>query len=245
MNSINRNSRPLYILVKEEIDDRIINGTYQPGERLPSEAKLAEEFGVSRATLREALRVLEKEGKVNRRQGVGTFITEKLSLFKSGIEELSSITETIEAMGLEAGTEDLELKLDQEVPRLAKEFELETEESMVVLHRTRTADGTPVAYCTDYLPTKLLPENIEQEVFSESLFDFLQEECNIYVTYAVADVVPVNVDELLAEKLNLEEQTPILLLKQMHYDDRDNPVLYSKNFFRSDKFEFHVVRTRE
>ncbi|WP_408954477.1 GntR family transcriptional regulator [Natroniella sp. ANB-PHB2] len=244
MNLIRKDSRPLYILVKEKIDEKIDDGTFQPGDRLSSEAKLAENFGVSRATLREALRVLEKEGKVNRRQGVGTFITEKLSFFKSGIEELVSITETIEAMGLKAGTIDLEIDLEQPEEDLAQELDLDEDDKLAVIQRTRTANEEPVAFCKDYLPQKLLPDNFGSEQMTVSLFNYLQQNCNIYITYAVTDIVPVIADGLLAEKLNLSIDTPLLLLKQMHYDDRDNPVLYSKNYFRSDKFEFHVLRNR-
>ncbi|OCL27176.1 transcriptional regulator [Orenia metallireducens] len=244
MSLIKKDSRPLYMLVKEKIDEKIENGKYKPGDRLPSEAKLSESFGVSRATLREALRVLEKEVKVNRQQGIGTFITEKLALFKSGIEELNSITQTIEAMGLKAGTVDLELKMNQQVEDLNKEFELNKNDKMVILHRTRTADDEPVAYCEDYLPQRLVPNNITEDDINISLLSFLQEESNIYISYAVADIVPVIADKSLVAKLNLNIGDPILLLKQMHYDDRDNPVLYSKNYFRSDKFEFHVLRNR-
>jgi GntR family transcriptional regulator len=232
------------MLVKEKIDEKIENGEYKPGDRLPSEAKLSENFGVSRATLREALRVLEKEGKVNRQQGIGTFITEKLALFKSGIEELNSITQTIEAMGLKAGTVDLKLKMNQQVEDLIKEFELNKNDKMVILHRTRTADDKPVAYCEDYLPQSLLPNSLSESDINISLLSFLQEESNIYISYAVADILPVITDEFLAKRLDLNIGDPVLLLKQMHYDDRDNPVLYSKNYFRSDKFEFHVLRNR-
>ena len=244
MSIIRPDSRPLYILVKEKIDEKIADGIYQPGDQLPSEAKLAESFGVSRATLREALRVLEKEGKVNRQQGVGTFITEKVGLFKSGIEELNSITETIEEMGVEAGTDDLKLELGKVDANLAKEFEIKPEKKLAVINRTRTANGEAVAHCEDYLPQSYLPNDVTVEDLDESLFDFLQQNCGIYITYAVADVIPVLANDFLAEKLNLDKNTPLLLLKQMHYDDRDNPLLYSKNYFRSDKFEFHVVRNR-
>ncbi|PRX33576.1 GntR family transcriptional regulator [Orenia metallireducens] len=244
MSLIKKDSRPLYMLVKEKIDEKIENGEYKPGDRLPSEAKLSENFGVSRATLREALRVLEKEGKVNRQQGIGTFITEKLALFKSGIEELNSITQTIEAMGLKAGTVDLKLKMNQQVEDLIKEFELNKNDKMVILHRTRTADDKPVAYCEDYLPQSLLPNSLSESDINISLLSFLQEESNIYISYAVADILPVITDEFLAKRLDLNIGDPVLLLKQMHYDDRDNPVLYSKNYFRSDKFEFHVLRNR-
>ncbi|GAB6137578.1 GntR family transcriptional regulator [Halanaerobaculum tunisiense] len=242
---LRQDSRPLYILVKEKLDEQIDDGTYQPGDRLPSEAKLAEKFGVSRATLREALRVLEKEGKVNRQQGVGTFIAEQAALFRSGIEELTSITETIEAMDLEAGTIDLELELNKQFPDLAKEFEVDSSEQMAILQRTRTANGEPVAYCRDFLPQKFLESEVAAAEFKGSLFDYLQQESNLYISYAVADIMAVIADDLLVEKLGVEQGSPLLLLKQMHYDDRDTPVLYSENYFRNDKFEFHVLRNRD
>ncbi|MBM7557895.1 GntR family transcriptional regulator [Halanaerobacter jeridensis] len=244
MSRIRPDSRPLYILVKEKIDEQIADGTYQPGEQLPSEAKLSEELGVSRATLREALRILEKEGKVNRRQGVGTFITEKVALFKSGIGELNSITETIESMGLEAGTNNLNLELGVLDETLAQEFEISSDRELAVINRTRTANDEAVAYCKDYVPQFYLPDDVTETDLEESLFDFLQQSCGIYITYAVADILPVAADKFLAKQLGVEEGTALLLLKQMHYDDRDNPLLYSKNYFRSDKFEFHVVRNR-
>ena len=244
MSRIRPDSRPLYILVKEKIDEQIADGTYQPGEQLPSEAKLSENLGVSRATLREALRILEKEGKVNRRQGVGTFITEKVALFKSGIGELNSITETIEGMGLEAGTDNLKLELDKVDETLAQEFEIGSDRKLAVINRTRTANEEPVAYCEDYVPQVYLPDDIKANDLEESLFDFLQQNCGIYITYAVADILPIVADGFLAEQLEVKEGTALLLLKQMHYDDRDNPLLYSKNYFRRDKFEFHVVRNR-
>ncbi|WP_027338755.1 GntR family transcriptional regulator [Halonatronum saccharophilum] len=244
MSLIRKDSRQLYLLVKEKIDEKILEGEYKPGDRLPSEAKLSENFGVSRATLREALRVLEKEGKINRMQGVGTFITEKSTLFKSGIEELHSITQSIESMGQKAGTRELELKWDNHVENLAQEFNRKKDSDFLILYRTRTADDNPVAYCEDYIPQALFTKEVKKEDISLSLLKFLQKEFNIYISYAVADILPIVANDMLANKLDLEVGEPLLLLKQMHYDDRDNPILYSKNYFRSDKFEFHVLRDR-
>ena len=245
MTKVRRDSRPLYILVKEKIDERITDGTYQPGDQLPSEAKLSEDLGVSRATLREALRILEKEGKVNRRQGVGTFITEQVALLKSGIGELSSNTETIETMGLKAGTADLRLELGQVDETIGEKFAEEESEELGIIQRTRTANDEVVVYCKDYLPQVYLPDNLNKEDLTESLFDFLEKQCDIYITYALTDIIPVSADEFLAQKLGIEIDSALLLLQQMHYNNQDKPLLYSKNYFRSDKFEFHVVRNRD
>lgn len=245
MKRIANDSKPLYLKVKEAIEESIKQEIYKPGDRLDSEAQLSDEFGVSRATLREALRILEKEGKIRRKQGVGTFITEKATLFKSGIEELSSITKTIEAMGLNAGTIDKNFYLEKQEIHLTKEFNLTKNQNIVVMERTRTADDEPVAYCKDHIPEKILSlESINEQNF-ESLLDLLENEKGIHITYAVADIIPVQANEFLQEKLRIDKENPLLLLKQMHYNDLDKPILYSQNYFRSDKFEFHVVRNRE
>src|SRR6185312_6680417 len=95
--------RPLYMLVIDRIKEQAANEVWPPGTRLPSEFELAKMFGVSRATLREALRVLEEEGAVVRRHGIGTFIAER-SVVQAGIEQLFSVTEWIERANRLPGT---------------------------------------------------------------------------------------------------------------------------------------------
>ncbi|MDF2684808.1 MAG: GntR family transcriptional regulator, partial [Brevibacillus sp.] len=101
--SIKGNVRSLCLLVMDKIKGDIESGQLRPGERLPSEAELSKQLGISRATLREALRLLEEEKIVIRRHGVGTFINSK-PVFSGGIGELFSVTDAIERQGYSAGT---------------------------------------------------------------------------------------------------------------------------------------------
>jgi len=244
MSLIKQDSRPLYILVKNKLEELIEDGTYQSGDQLPSEAKLSESFGVSRATLREALRVLEEEGRVNRRQGVGTFVKDNTPLFESGIEELSSLTEMIEELGLEAGTTCLEKKQVKADTELAEKFGVNEGDLLLNIQRIRTADGEPVAFCNDYLLKDVLNELVDDEDFYGSLFDLLENKCNVYITHAIADISPITTDREVTKFLDIDTRVPFLLLKQMHYDN-ENPILYSKLYFRSDKFKFQVIRQRK
>ncbi len=101
--SVKSDSRHLYLRVIDHIKEKIKSGAYKEKQKLPSEFDLAKELGVSRATLREALRILEEENVVIRRHGVGTFVNAK-PLFSSGIEQLSSITDMIASAGKTPGT---------------------------------------------------------------------------------------------------------------------------------------------
>ncbi|WP_420844596.1 GntR family transcriptional regulator [Mangrovibacillus cuniculi] len=101
--SIKTDARHLYLQVIDRLKEDIENGVYKEKERLPSEFDLAKQLGVSRATLREALRILEEDNVIVRRHGVGTFVNVK-PLVTSGIEQLNSVTNMIRQAGMEPGT---------------------------------------------------------------------------------------------------------------------------------------------
>jgi GntR family transcriptional regulator len=91
------------------------------------------------------------------------------------------------------------------------------------------------------------PERILPETFShgeESIFNILEEEANRKITYAVAKIEPIGYHEKISPILECEPETALLALKQMHFDEMDEPILYSVNYFRADKFSFRVLRKR-
>jgi GntR family transcriptional regulator len=105
----------------------------------------------------------------------------------------------------------------------------------------RTADGEPVVYCIDKIPIRYLPSGYS--LMEESIFKLLEKE-GIYISHAVVHIEPLGYHEKISPILECEPETALLLLKQMHYDQNDNPVLFSLNYFRADKFSFHVLRKR-
>ena len=91
---------PLYIQLKDEILDKIRNGTYEVDKQIPSEKVLMEEYGVGRATVREALSILVNEGYLYKKQGIGTFVARKQPSL--GFEPLISLTYSLEARGIKS-----------------------------------------------------------------------------------------------------------------------------------------------
>ncbi|WNC12482.1 GntR family transcriptional regulator [Brevibacillus brevis] len=239
--SIKGNVRSLCLLVMDKIKGDIESGQLRPGERLPSEAELSKQLGISRATLREALRLLEEEKIVIRRHGVGTFINSK-PVFSGGIGELFSVTDAIERQGYSAGTMILETSFGESADEERKRLSLNPGEGVLIVERIRTADGEPVVYCVDRIPAHLVPEGYT--AVGESIFKWLESVIGLRIAYAVTDIVPMGYNEKVSNLLQCDKSTPILLLKQIHYDESERPVLYSHNYFRSDKIHFHVVRRR-
>ncbi|MBA2876552.1 GntR family transcriptional regulator [Thermaerobacillus caldiproteolyticus] len=239
--SIKSDNRHLYLQVIDRIKHDIETGVYKEKQKLPSEFELSKQLGVSRATLREALRILEEENVIIRRHGVGTFVNAR-PLFTSGIEQLSSVTDMIEQAGRKPGTIFLSSTVQGSTEEDMRRFQCSPDEEILLVERVRTADGEPVVYCLDKIPCKYLPKGISYEY--ESLFENLHNQTNRDIAYAVAHIEPLGYHEKVSPILQCEPETALLVLKQMHFDKNDEPVLYSINYFKSDKFSFHVLRKR-
>ncbi|KIL44943.1 GntR family transcriptional regulator [Jeotgalibacillus soli] len=239
--TIKTDNRHLYLQVIDRLKRDIDNGVYKEKERLPSEFELSRQLGISRATLREALRILEEENRIVRRHGVGTFVNAK-PLFTSGIEQLYSVTDMIKQAGMEPGTVFLsstnQVPTDEDLTR----FSCLPDDEMTVIERMRTANGEPVVYCIDKIPVALMPASFTHQ--DGSMFSLLEDSGRFSISHAVTQIEPVGYHEKVSPILNCEPETSLLVLKQLHFDDKDQPILYSVNYFRADRFSFHVVRKR-
>lgn len=239
--TIKSDNRHLYLQVIDRLKGDIEKGIYKEKEKLPSEFDLAKQLGVSRATLREALRILEEENVVIRRHGVGTFVNAK-PLFSSGIEQLNSVTDMIVQAGKKPGTIFLSSSEQGPTEEDVRRFQCSIDDEILLVERVRTADGEPVVYCIDKIPNEYLPTNgFNHNV--ESLLHLLEQEGR-YISHAVVYIEPLGYHEKISPILECEPETALLLLKQMHFDQNDVPVLFSLNYFRADKFSFHVLRKR-
>lgn len=239
--SIKSDNRHLYLKVIDKIKDDITLGVYKEKEKLPSEFELSKQLGVSRATLREALRILEEENVIVRRHGVGTFINTR-PLFSSGIEQLLSVTDMIKQVGMTPGTIFLSSSTIAPTDDDLLRFKCSKDDGIFVIERIRTANGEPVVYCIDKIPESIFDQGLSHE--NESIFDVLYQKCGRNISYAFAEIQPIGYHEKVSPLLECDPETALLVLKQVHYDENDEPILYSKNYFKADKFSFHVIRRR-
>ncbi|KYG58955.1 GntR family transcriptional regulator [Planococcus maritimus] len=240
--TIKSDHRALYLQVIDRMKQDIASGIYKEKEKLPSEFELSKSLGVSRATLREALRLLEEDNVIVRRHGVGTFVNSK-PVFSSGIEELTSVSDMIRRAGMEPGVVYLSTSESICSEEDINRFHCNPDDSVISIERVRTANGEPVVYCIDKVPSVYMPEDFLGRKES-SIFSALEESGDIRISYAVTFIDPTGYHEEASPILECDPETALLVLKQHHYDENDRLVLYSKNYFRADKFSFHVVRKR-
>jgi GntR family transcriptional regulator len=229
--------------VRDRLAARIESGELRPGQRLPAEPALAASLGVSRATLREALRSLEEDGFLLRSPGAGTFVTYRPRLVNN-LDVNFGVTELIQAVGLRPGTENLTtydaLATSPEADRLS----VPEGSPILVVERVRTADGEPVVFSRDLIPASLLegkPAAL-QHLGQGSIYDVFEQRLGVAVIQGVATIRPVKADRRLASQLRVRRGTLLLHLSQVDYDGLGRPVLLSDEYQIADAFEVTVVR---
>lgn len=228
--------------VQEELRNAIFSGTYTPGSQLPTEAELGEMLGASRTVVREALRVLEEDGLIFRRHGVGTFVR-KHSILKN-LNINYGITEMIQLAGLKPSTIHLDAQRGTADKETAEQLDVPEGTPVINVERVRTADDKPVVYSLDTFAETLLrgAEFDPKRLLSESVYHILETEFGHTVDYGVARLLPVHAPAAIAQHLKLAPDSMVLYLVQTDYSGSDEPLLYSREYHLPDAFDFMIWR---
>jgi GntR family transcriptional regulator len=235
-------TRVLPAVVRDEMAARISSGEWRPGQRLPSEPELAASFGVSRSTLREALRSLEEDGFLTRARRAGTFVTHRPRLV-TNLDVNFGVTDLIRSVGMRPGTENLKTFQARATAVEAERLSLPPSSAVTVVERVRTANGEPVVFSRDVVPSFLLQEGERtlEGLGQSSIYDAL-EQLGARVVQGVASIRPARATRMLAAQLRVSLGTLLLHLVQVDYDGTGRPVLLTYEYHRADAFEVTVVR---
>jgi GntR family transcriptional regulator len=220
----------------------ITTGAYAPGAQLPAEAQLASNLGVSRATLRDALRQLQDRGLIIRRHGRGTFVAKRP--IRKDLNRNFGITAMIRSGGYQPGTCGFELRAEAADRELAQSLGLTPGDPVTVLDRIRLADDRPVVWSRDAVPRKWL-DVADAEVMSSddaSLYGLLYKLHQVTVYRGVAELSPKSATASLADRLQVRRGAPLLYIKQVDYDGSGTPVLCSIEYHVSDWISFTLER---
>lgn len=228
--------------VSDELRLRIASKALPVGSRLPTEGSLATEFGVSRPTVRAALRELEALGMLETRHGVGSFVLGPPTLH-AGLERLDSITASIQHEGRTPGMEYVRRVKRLVLPEEAARMGVAGDTEVLELRRTILADGEVVAYSYDLIPTSLLPEGFDANRLEGSLFDFFATELGIRAERGEAEVHAVH-SAHIGWGREAQAHELFVLLDQMHYTEQDQLILYSRTYFIEGRYNFTIQRRR-
>ena len=229
-----------YQRLQNELSELIENAP--KGSKLPSEPKLAEELGVSRATLREAMRTFESQGLLRRRQGLGTFVVGPTQVIESGLEVLESLETQAEKIGLNVAMGEYQISHIQADEKLAKKLECRPGNSLVEVRRTILTSDSPVAYLIDILPEGVLsPETLNTQ-FTGSVLDLLIHLGQPPLSISRTEISAINAPGDVAKALDVQRGDTLLLLTGLLFDEEGEPVDYSYSYFLPGYFRLHIIR---
>jgi GntR family transcriptional regulator len=234
------NALPAYQRIQSIIRKRIDSGQLQPGDSVPSERDLARIHRVSLMTARHALAFLEREGLVERRRGIGTFVAPP----KIHFNKLMSYTEQMSARSLTAGAKVLFARSVDNENEAAARLSLPPTSSVIKLERLRHAAGEPFALETCYVGAAEFPGLLDAPIGRESLFGILERDYKVELGYADEEVDATAADPRIAELLAIPRREPLLRIRQVIYSTKGKAIMYVLGFYRSDRHNLVIRRFR-
>lgn len=211
------------------------------GQRMTAEPQLAKQLGVSRATLREAMRTFETQGVIRRRQGSGTYVVGKVPVIDAGLEVLESIDTMAHRMNLPVTVGDLHVDLFKADKKSAEMLDVSEGTRLTRVQRVMLADGRPAAYLVDILPEAFLNANDLPSDFSGSVLDFLLARGD-GLTLSRATIGATDAPADVAKALEIQRGDVLLHFASQLYDSSNRVVDYSVSYFIPGYFRFHVNR---
>ncbi len=214
----------------------------KPGERLLTEPELARQLGVSRATLREAMRTFETQGLIRRRQGSGTFVVHPSYVIETGLEVLESIETLASRIGLKVSMG--ELRVENKVAKEEEASALGLAPGSRVIHVSRVivAEGHPVAFLIDILPEDTLTPAEMENGFTGSVLDLLLNRGTPQLSSSRTEINAVTATTEVARSMGIQRGDVLLRFNAYLYSSAGRVVDYSYSYFLPGYFKFHVVR---
>ena len=214
----------------------------QAGEKLPSEPELARQLGVSRATLREAMRTFETQGLIHRRQGSGTYVARPSQVIESGLEVLESIETLAKRINLPVALGEMHSEEINAIEEEAAILGLESGAPLMQVTRVILAEGQPAAYLIDILPKNVLDLHDLQEGFTGSVLDLLLRLRTLHLASSRCEINAVTASSEVARALGIQKGDVLLRFIAYLYTANGQVVDHSFSYFLPGYFNFHVVR---
>lgn len=229
---------PIYFQLKELLREKIASGEWKPGDMVPSERELSEQFHISRMTARQALSELATEGLLRREQGRGTFVAEPK--IEHGLTRLTGFTEDMKARGLEPGARVIRLELIKPPLLAMQALQISPDDPIILLERLRLAGGEPIALETSHLHFNGVENLLHEDFENHSLYRILLEKYQITPTRAVQKIGADLCSQREQKLLNIREGAPVLRNKRITYDQWGRPFEYTESAYRADRYVFQA-----
>lgn len=233
---------PLYHQLKNVLMEKLKSGEWKPNDQLPTEDELGTQFGVSKATVRQALRDLAQAGLVRREQGRGTFVAEQKVQF--GPRHLTSFTEEMRDVGLHSESRVLEQTIDAACGELADQLQIREGSQVFRLVRLRLAGGEPMGIQTVYIPCELAPGLFDHDLERSSLYETLSLQYGVAPDHAMQKHFAVSLSLAEARLLGVAEGTAALGGERLTFTKSGRPLEITRSLMRGDRYQIQLKLVR-
>ena len=232
---------PLHIRIRESIRRRVRKGELvdQSG-RLLTEAELVKLFGVSRVTIRHAIRPLVEEGMFARERGRGTFLRSNEP--ENWVGRLMGFSETIRDAGFEPGARILHKGMTNRHDPAVRD--LLRERAVWELKRLRLADNTPIAIEHAYYPPDIGLELEKRDLTSIVMYRVFEEDLGLNIKEANQTISAGRADEVSAKLLGVEEASPLLAMQRLTVSADGRPLELLRSVYLPEFFQFAITLSR-
>lgn len=234
--------RTHHVQAKRALAELIATLTAAGESRLPAEDQLSRDLRFSRPTVRSALLSLQKEGKIQRLHGRGTFINRHALSIRANLAEDRPFLSLLESLGHEARVRNLSIGEVQLAEHEWQRLELGGPDAACLIRRVFEGSGRPAVYSMDHVPIRFLDADLAELDGGRSTFEFVRRYTDRPVRYSVVDYCPVTVDESISEVLGVRVGAAVMLLDHLHIDEYDRPVAFTRAYLNDELIHFSSVR---
>lgn len=220
---------PLYLQIAEEIKQKISKGVLKPGDAVPSESALCQEYGVSRMTVRKGLAILAKDGYIYSIPGKGSFVQKpELNKYIIYYDEMKNPINTVDYSRL------LEVNIIMPDEKLARELEITRNKNVIVIRRLFYTEGNPIAYDIKYLPYFKGMPIVEKELEQATLLEMISGEMPSFSLMNELSIYASTPDEEIKKLLNIHNDLALLVIEQRLHNEENKPIGFCVTYFRGD-----------
>jgi GntR family transcriptional regulator len=232
--------------VANALREQIHSGKLARGVRFCGELEFAKQLGVSRPTLREATRILAREGLLDIRHGAGTFVAGGPGHVSGRLDTMTSMSSVIRDFGGEPRVAGLKISRINAGVDLATALDISEGSPVAAIVRVRLMDNRPLAVAYEYIPLFHPAREFRQikRFDGRSIYHFMTTELKRPLVHSETSLTAVLADKKQASLLHLKGRQPLLLMREIHFDAKRRRILYSVNYHNSSVIEFTLARLR-
>lgn len=230
---------PLWVQLKNLLEQKIHDGSLAENARLPSELAMARMFSLSRPVVRNALSALVSDGLIAKQARKGIFVAARRNDFDF-MTAATGVFDDLSARGMDVEERTFEFGLFDPDEEEADALRLPDGFKVLRFVRVYVANGAPITHSRISLPAHRLPGMETFDMRNKSIFGTIRERFGLTVARADRWIKGSSADATLAERLDIEEGHPLLHIRSIAYDAEQRPLEYYRAYYNADISPIHI-----